>query len=85
MKKKLMVLTAAALLISMSAPAYALSENDVNRVEMGSSRSEVHAVMGEGEVSSSGRKEVYRLEGGASAVAYYDSNTLIHGYIINAE
>ncbi len=79
MKKIFIVLAA----FFINLPVYASDISSMPEIEIGSSRYEVHEIMGSGEIKAEGLKEIYGLGGETKAVLHYDEDMLVRGYILN--
>lgn len=71
------------ILITAGTAAAAAGDANVTQIPIGSSREEVHALIGAPQtVSAGGYKETYLLENGKSAVLNYIGDTLDTGFIV---
>lgn len=63
--------------------AYAVSEESVTQIPVGTSRDEIHSLIGEPmNTAVSGYKETYCLDNGNTAVLTYSDDMLSDGFII---
>ena len=83
--KRLLLIIGALIILTMST-AFAADEQVISGISMGTSRSEIHEILGKADISSAnGLKDVYRLSDGKKAVFQYYADILEHGYILIAE
>lgn len=72
-----------AIVMLLGTTAFGAQEENVIQINEGTSRDEVHKIIGEAEsVSVEGYREVYTLENGKSAVMYYRDDMFDFGFIV---
>lgn len=80
MKKVIFVCT---LLISAATVCTAADKSDISQISTGTSRDEIHSLIGEPQsISAGGYKEIYHLENGKTAVLTYIDDILNDGFIV---
>ncbi len=80
MKKILFI--CAVLFCAQTVSVYAIAEEDVTAIAIGTPREEIHSLIGEPQKTSYGYKDTYELNSGGTAILTYYDNALSCGFIL---